>query len=85
MRELGISLSTLDRQIKGGEREAVKQDRQVYVLVGWPEDPSDEVLLHRAWGRIDELKSDVFRLNKAALNLEMERDEALDNMIASED
>ena len=55
------------------------------MLVTWPEDPSDEVLLYRAWDRIGELKSDVFRLKKAALKLEVERDEALDDMIASKD
>ena len=85
VRELGISLSTLDRQIKAGEVEAVRQDRRVYVLVRGPEDPSDEVLLYRAWDRIDGLKSDVLRLKKTALKLEMERDEALDDMIASKD
>ena len=85
VRELGISLSTLDRQIKSGEQEAVSQDRRVYVLVRWPEDPSDEVLLYRAGDRIDELKSDVFRLKKDALKLQMERDEALDDLIASKD
>ena len=85
VRELGISLSTLDRQIKAGEREAVRQDRRVYVLVTGPEDPNDEVLLYRARVRIDELKSVVFRLKKAALKLEMERDKALDDMIASKD
>ena len=85
VRELGISLSTLDRQIKAGEREVVRRDLRVYVLVKGPEDPSDEVLLYRAWDRIDQLKSDVFRLKKAALKLEMERDEALDDLIASSD
>ena len=85
VRELGISLSTLDRQIKEGEREAVRQGRRVYVLVRGPEDPSNEVLLYRAWDRIDELKSAVFRLKKAALKLEMERDEALDDMTATKD
>ena len=85
VRELGISLSKLDRQIKAGEREAVRQDRRVYVLVRVPEDPSDEVLLDRAWDRIDELESDVLRLKNAALKLEMERDEVLDDMIASKD
>ena len=85
VRELGVSLSTLDRQTKAGEVEAVRQDRRVYVLVRGPEDPSDEVLLYRAWDRIDGLKLEVFRLKKAALKLEMERDEALDDMIASKD
>ena len=85
VRELGISLSTLDRHIKAGEVEAVRQDRRIYVLVRWPEDPSDEVLLYRAWDQIDELKSEVFRLKKVALKLEMERDEALDDIIASKD
>ncbi len=85
VRELGISLSTLDRHIKTGEVEAVRQDRRVYVLVRGSEDPSDEVLLDRAWDRIDGFKSEVFRLKKAALKLEMERDEALDDMIASKD
>lgn len=85
VRELGISLSTLDRQIKAGEVEAVRQDRRIYVLVRWPEDPSDEVLLYRAWDQIDELKSEVSRLKKVALKLEMERDEALDDTIASKD
>lgn len=81
--ELGISLSTLDRQIKAVEKEAVRQDRRVYVLVRWPKAPSDEVLLYRACDRIDDLKSDVFRLKNAALKLETEQDEALDDKIAS--
>ena len=85
VRELRISLSTLDRQIKAGEREAVRQDRRVYVLVRGPEDPSDEVMLDHAWDRVDELKSEVFRLKKAALKLEMQRDEASDALSSSRD
>lgn len=38
-----------------------------------------------AWDRIDELKSEVLRLKKTPLKLEMEREEALDEMIASKD
>ena len=41
--------------------------------------------MYRAWDRIDELRSEVFRLKKVALKLEMERDEALDDIIASKD
>ena len=85
VRELGVSLSTLDRQIKAGEVEAVRQGRRVYVLVRGPEDPSYEILLYRAWDRIDGLKLEVLRLKKAVLKLEMDRDEALDDMTASKD
>ena len=63
--------------------EAVRQDRRIYVLVRWPEDPSDEVLLYRAWDQIDELKSEVFRLKKVALKLAMERDEASNALSSS--
>lgn len=55
------------------------------MLVRLPEDRSGEVLLHRVWDRINELKSDVFRLKKAAVKLEMERHEALDDVTVSRD
>ena len=54
--ELGISLSTLDRRIKKGEIEVVREGRRVWVLMHGPEYLSDDVLLRRAEVREEELK-----------------------------
>ena len=48
MREMDISLSTLDRRIRDGEVEAAQQERGVYVLVHGAERPSDRDLLDTA-------------------------------------
>ena len=54
--ELEISLSTLDRKIRSGEIEAVREDRRVYVRMQGPEYLSDDELLRRALDRAEELR-----------------------------
>ena len=46
--ELEISLSTLDRMIRKGHLEVVREGRRVYVRMHGPEYPSDNDLLRRA-------------------------------------
>ena len=69
--ELEVSLSTLDRKIRKGEVEVVREGRRVYVRMHGPEYPDDEELLRRAIIREDEL--------------ERERDEAREAASASRD
>ena len=69
--ELDVSLSTLDRKIRKGEVEVVREGRRVYVRMHGPEYPDDEELLRRAIIREDEL--------------ERERDEAREAASASRD
>ena len=83
--ELEISLSTLDRKIKSGEIEAVREDRRVYVQMHGPEYLSDEELLRNAFIREDELERTVRELELAASELERERDEARDAASAGRD
>ena len=45
--ELEISLSTLDRKIRSGEVEVVREGRRVYVRMHGPEYMTDEELLRR--------------------------------------
>ena len=80
--ELEISLSTLDRKIKTGEVEVLREGRRVYVrMVG--EYTTDEEVLRRAIIRQDELERTVRELerqaseaDRRASELEQERDEA---------
>ena len=79
--ELEISFSTLDRKIRSGEVEVVREGRRVYVRMQGPEYLSDEELLGRAIAREDELQRTVRELeqNVSELKLrasELERDEA---------
>ena len=81
--ELGISLSTLDRMIRKGEVEVVREGRRVYVRMQGPEYLSDEELLRRAVARerelertVRELEQSVSELKLSASELERERDEA---------
>ncbi len=81
--ELGISLSTLDRRIKKGEIEVVREGRRVWVMMHGPEYLSDYMLLRRAEAREEELKRAAVRLERTiselelrAARLEQERDEA---------
>ena len=83
--ELEISLSTLDRKIRGGEIEAVREDRRVYVQMHGPAYLSDEELLHRALDRAEELRQTALDWENAAWKLEQERDEARDAATASGD
>ena len=81
--ELEVSLSTLDRKIRQGEIEVVREGRRVYVRMQGPEYLSDEELLRRAVVRehelertVRELEQSVSELNLRASELERERDEA---------
>ena len=58
-RELEISLSTLDRKIRKGEVEAVREGRRVYVRMRGPEYLSDDELLRHAIIRLDESEQPV--------------------------
>ena len=75
-RELEVSLSTLDRRIRNGEVEVLREGRRVYVRVEGPEYLSDEELLRRAKARTDELEEAVRRWERIASELERERDAA---------
>ena len=88
--ELEISLSTLDRKIRKGEVEVVREGRRVYVRMHGPEYLSDEELLRRAFIREDELERNVRELEQSvselklrASELEQERDEARESASAS--
>ena len=72
--ELEISFSTLDRKIRSGEVEVVREGRRVYVRMQGPEYLSDAELLRRASAREDELQRTV---------RELERDEARESASAS--
>lgn len=75
-RELEVSLSTLDRRIRDGEVEVLREGRRVYVRVEGPEYLSDEEMLRRAKARTDELEEAVRRWERIASELERERDAA---------
>ena len=75
-RELEVSLSTLDRRIRNGEIEVLREGRRVYVRVDGPEYLSDEELLRRAKGRTQEMEEAVRRWERIAEELESERDAA---------
>lgn len=75
-RELEVSLSTLDRKIRNGEVEVLREGRRVYVRVEGPEYLSDEEMLLRAKARTDELEEAVRRWERIASELERERDAA---------
>ena len=88
--EMEISLSTLNRKIRMGEIEIVREGRRVYVRMRGPEYLSDEELLRRAIAREDELQrtvrqleQDVSELKLSASELERERDEASESASAS--
>ncbi len=82
--ELEVSLSTLDRMIRKGEIEVVREGRRVYVRMHGPEYPDDEELLRRAIIREDELERTVRKLERSASELERERDKAKTVASASE-
>ena len=83
--EMEISLSTLDRKIRKGEVEVVREGRRVYVRMHGPGCLSDDELLRRAIIREDELKRTVRELERSASELEQERDEARDAASASKE
>ena len=83
--ELEVSLSTLDRMIRKGEIEVVREGRRVYVRMHGPEYLSDDELLRRAFIREAELERTVRGLEQSASELERERDEARATASASKD
>ena len=83
MRELEVSISTLDRMIRRGEIEVRREGRRVFVRMEGPEYVSDDELLRRALGREDKLQWTVWELDRRASELERERDEARDAASAS--
>ena len=78
-----VSLSTLDRMIRKGEVEVVREGRRVYVRMHGPEYLSDDELLRSAIMREDELERTVRELERSASELERERDEAREAASAS--
>ena len=87
--ELEISLSTLNRKIRMGEIEVVREGRRVFVRMRGPEYLSDEELLRRAIAREHELERIVRELERSASELklraselERERDEARESSSA---
>ena len=82
-RELDMSLSTLDRQIRMGEIEIRREGHRVYVRMEGPEYVSDDELLRRSLVREDKLQRTVWELDGRASELERERDEARDAASAS--
>ena len=87
--ELDISLSTLDRKIRSGEVEVVREGLRVYVRMQGAEYLSDAELLRRAISREDELQRTVRQLEQnvseltlRASELERERDEARESASA---
>ena len=83
--ELEISLSTLDRKIRKGEIEVVREGRRIYVQMPGSEYLSDEDLLRRANIREEELERTVRELERSASELKQERDEAREAASASRD
>ena len=76
VREMEVSVSTLDRMIRRGEIEVRREGRRVHVRMEGPEYVSDEELLRRSLGREDKLQRTVWELDRRASELERERDEA---------
>ena len=76
VREMEVSVSTLDRMIRRGEIEVHREGRRVYVRMEEPEYVSDEELLRRSLAREDKLQRTVWELDGRASELERERDEA---------
>ena len=82
-RELDMSLSTLDRQIRRGEIEVRRERRRVYVRMEGPEYVSDGELLRRSLDREDKLRRRLWELDGRASALERERDEVRESASAS--
>ena len=83
LRELEVSISTLDRMIRKGEIEVRREGRRVYVRMEGPEHVSDDELLRRALAREDKVQRTVWELDGRASELERERDEAREAASAS--
>ena len=82
-REMEISLSTLDRRIRSGEVEVVREGRRVYVRMHGLEYVGDDEVLRRSLGREDKFQRTVWELDRTVTELERERDEAREAASAS--
>ena len=78
-----ISLSTLDRRIRSGEVEVVREGRRVYVRMHGTEYVGDDELLCRSLGREDKLQRTVWELDRTVTELERKRDEARETASAT--
>ena len=83
VREMEVSVSTLDRKIRRGEVEVRREGRRVYVRLEGPEYASDDELLRRSLVREDKLQRTVWELDGRASEFERERDEARESASAS--
>ena len=83
VREMEVSVSTLDRMIRRGEIEVRREGRRVYVRMEGPEYVSDDELLRRSLAREDKLQRTVWELDRRASELERERNEAREAASAS--
>ena len=83
LREMEVSVSTLDRMIRRGEIEVRREGRRVYVRLEGPGYVSDDELLRRSLAREDKLQRTVWELDGRASELERERDEARESESAS--
>ena len=83
VREMEVSVSSLDRMIRRGEIEVRREGRWVYVRMEGPEYVSDDELLRRSLAREDKLQRTVWELDERASELERERDEAREAASAS--
>ena len=83
VREMEVSVSTLDRMIRRGKIEVRREGRRVYVQLEGPEYVSDDELLRRSLAREDKLQRTVWELDGRALELQRERDEAREDASAS--
>ena len=82
-REMEISLSTLDRRIRSGEVEVVREGHRVYVRMHGLEYVGDDELLRRSLGREDKLQRTVWELDRTVTELERKRDVAREAALAS--
>ena len=82
-REMEISLSTLDRRIRSGEVEVVREGRRVYVRMHGLEYVGDDDLLRRSLGREDKLQRTIWELDRTVTESERKRDVAREAALAS--
>ena len=75
-REMEISLSTLDRRIRSGEIEMVREGRRICVRMHGLEYVGDDELLRRSLSREDKLQRTVWELDRTVTESERERDVA---------
>ena len=83
VREMEVSVSTLDRMIRRGEIKVRREGRRVYVRLEGPEYVSDDELLRRSLAQEDKLQRRVWELDGRASELEREGDEAREAASAS--